>query len=599
MSTRHLVACTFAILLALAIRSAQADDTIQWAPDFASAREIAQVQNRPVLLHFWSPSCIPCMRLEKDVFSRAEVGKAINEQFIAVKVNADEQPQLAEQYGVRSIPCDVVVTPTGQIVYKTVSPSNAETYVQKLVSAAQSPTALIAQRLSQQAAAANTAVAQTVAATNPTTPTLPAAAPPAAPAAEQLTAQASQLAGPFAQQLSETQQAAEQQAQSWQQGLRAQTQQLIDQSGQRVNTQLQRGVDKVATAAQPTGEAISKTAEQVTQTAQNFQSNFQQVQQQALAAPAAAAGQLEQLNPFVTAAAPAAPAATAATTPPTMMTPPGTPVAAAVPAQPLTPPVQSLAAQAAAAAATQSASTQAAATQAAVAAPALAAPAAEPIHQAPPFPNGAAQPPLAAAQPPVAAAQTAESTPWPAQAAPGTPSAPVNPPPAPAAALAVSAPAATTPPMPAAPAPPVAKPAGQVAGSPKSNQPPRLGLDGFCPVTLMSENRWQQGDKRWGAVHRGRTYLFTSRKNQLEFLANPDRFAPVLAGIDPVVLTTKGQVVEGKRAHGVVYKDEVHGDQIYLFSSEESLKEFWVKPTAYAGTVRQAMVDGTVGSFLR
>ncbi|MEX0711052.1 MAG: thioredoxin family protein, partial [Pirellulales bacterium] len=38
---------------------------------------------------------------------------------------------------------------------------------------------------------------------------------------------------------------------------------------------------------------------------------------------------------------------------------------------------------------------------------------------------------------------------------------------------------------------------------------PPLGLDGYCPVTLGEKRVWQIGDVRWGAIHRGRTYLFT------------------------------------------------------------------------------------------
>ena len=41
---------------------------------------------------------------------------------------------------------------------------------------------------------------------------------------------------------------------------------------------------------------------------------------------------------------------------------------------------------------------------------------------------------------------------------------------------------------------------------------PPLGMDGYCPVHLTESQQWQRGDVRWGAIHRGRTYLFVSQQ---------------------------------------------------------------------------------------
>ena len=69
-----------------------------------------------------------------------------------------------------------------------------------------------------------------------------------------------------------------------------------------------------------------------------------------------------------------------------------------------------------------------------------------------------------------------------------------------------------------------------------------------------------------------------------EFLADPDRYAPVLSGIDPVLAIDTGQQVGGFRRHGVFF-----GDKIFLFSSEDSLTQFTQDPSRYAEGVRQAI----------
>ena len=120
------------------------------------------------------------------------------------------------------------------------------------------------------------------------------------------------------------------------------------------------------------------------------------------------------------------------------------------------------------------------------------------------------------------------------------------------------------------------------AGPPQGNPPPALagtppwGLECFCPVSLCEKQKWVRGDRRWGAIHRGRTYLFVGPEEQRRFLANPDRYAPVVSGNDVVLAVEQGQIVPGMRQHGVFYQGRV-----YLFSSEATLQKFSLNPGAY------------------
>ena len=113
---------------------------------------------------------------------------------------------------------------------------------------------------------------------------------------------------------------------------------------------------------------------------------------------------------------------------------------------------------------------------------------------------------------------------------------------------------------------------------------PPIGMKGYCPVTLVDLFKWQAGDTRWGAIHRGRTYLFAGPSEQQRFLAAADRYAPMLSGHDPVLYIDRGQFIGGKRQHGVLYRQ-----QVFLFSSEETLNQFWKTPDRYATAIFQAM----------
>lgn len=123
---------------------------------------------------------------------------------------------------------------------------------------------------------------------------------------------------------------------------------------------------------------------------------------------------------------------------------------------------------------------------------------------------------------------------------------------------------------------------------------PPLCFDGCCPVTLKTLGRWAYGNPQFGAVHRGRTYLFTGPQQREQFLAAPDSYSPVFAGKDPVLLLDNQVSQDGSRSFGFKY-----GEEFYLFSSKETMEKFKASPQTYAAGVRQAMsqlnaTDGVV-----
>jgi thioredoxin 1 len=68
--------------------------------DATFAIEIEQ-SDRPVLIDFWAPWCGPCMALLPTVEGLASV---YGDDLKVVKVNVDENPVLAEKFGVQGIP---------------------------------------------------------------------------------------------------------------------------------------------------------------------------------------------------------------------------------------------------------------------------------------------------------------------------------------------------------------------------------------------------------------------------------------------------------------------------------------------------------------
>jgi thiol-disulfide isomerase/thioredoxin/YHS domain-containing protein len=140
------------------------------------------------------------------------------------------------------------------------------------------------------------------------------------------------------------------------------------------------------------------------------------------------------------------------------------------------------------------------------------------------------------------------------------------------------------------PPPPTNPSSTSPAGSPPTQLPtinPPLGLDGFCPVTLAERQQWVAADRRWGAIHRGRTYLFSGPEEQRRFFSDPDRYAPAISGNDVVLATEQGQTVPGLREHGVFF-----GNRVYLFAGEATLEKFALNPNLYANQALGAVRTG-------
>ena len=93
----------------------------------ANFKEEVLDSDKKVLVDFWAPWCGPCRMVSPIVDEIAEENAAIK----VAKINIDEQPQLASQYGVMSIPT-LMVFENGDVVDKAVGARNKTFILQML-----------------------------------------------------------------------------------------------------------------------------------------------------------------------------------------------------------------------------------------------------------------------------------------------------------------------------------------------------------------------------------------------------------------------------------------------------------------------------------
>jgi thiol-disulfide isomerase/thioredoxin len=103
--------CLLIIIPLVAATSANAQ-SVNWLKDFDEAKQMAKETGKPILLDFTASWCKPCQEMEKTFWVRTDVIE-LTKDFIAVKVNYDNERGLAEKYYVSSIPNVTITDPWG------------------------------------------------------------------------------------------------------------------------------------------------------------------------------------------------------------------------------------------------------------------------------------------------------------------------------------------------------------------------------------------------------------------------------------------------------------------------------------------------------
>jgi len=509
------------LLALLSVAASVHAEPINWRGSLDAAKREANESGKLVLLHFYTPSCGPCKKLDRDVFSQPQIASAMQRDYVPVKLNADNAPAMAHAYQINRVPTEVVITPQGNVVQKLSCPLEPNAYAAQLANVSQHYRQQLASRSGGAQSHINSAYAGLrIGQHNKPQSTAPAPAPASAMAAAPNVTQNPYFAPtpkpaptPVAQQAAAPVVPAKPIAQPQLQPPRQSQPQVVSN-----------------TPAPPANAMPS---------ANNVGDRYAAATTPALPTPKVTAPKIAKTP--------------ALDITPTPMTPPG-----------------------ATATANQSKPTPAVISQKSpvlVASVGKPAPAEATETEVEPEPKTVTTPPAVAA-PQVAKAAPVES--------PVTPQQKIEP--TPDQTLASATPDANT-------------PNAEEVWPPKlpTGTPP-LAFDGYCPISLQQAQKWVRGNKTFGAIHRGRTYLFVNDTARQQFLASPDAFSPVFSGNDPVLMLDENKVVAGDRKFGFEYRGA-----FYLFSSKDTMEAFARKPDSYSTSVRQAMnrMDGGAGGTLR
>lgn len=124
--------CLMVFLVSFASATSAAEAPL-WQADYQRALQLGRETGRPVLLHFGAAWCVPCQKMEREVFATQEVRSEIAQKFVAVRIDYDRDRAVASRYDVQVLPTDIILDPVdGRLVARTNQPLGAIAYRQFL-----------------------------------------------------------------------------------------------------------------------------------------------------------------------------------------------------------------------------------------------------------------------------------------------------------------------------------------------------------------------------------------------------------------------------------------------------------------------------------
>lgn len=105
------------ILLLLVFPYMAFGNSIHW---FSYNKGLAEArrQNKPVYLHFSAKWCGYCRKMEKITFQKEKIISYLNDHFISIKVNTEDQQKIARKYHVTALPDNRFLNKNGGPAYR-------------------------------------------------------------------------------------------------------------------------------------------------------------------------------------------------------------------------------------------------------------------------------------------------------------------------------------------------------------------------------------------------------------------------------------------------------------------------------------------------
>lgn len=109
----------FALMLLLLLGAASAGAQVRFSTRSTDAvRRMAIEQQKLVFIDLYATWCPPCQMMEREVFSRSDVGAFMEQHFVCAKYDIDKTTgrELLKRYGNRRVPLYLIFNTEGELL---------------------------------------------------------------------------------------------------------------------------------------------------------------------------------------------------------------------------------------------------------------------------------------------------------------------------------------------------------------------------------------------------------------------------------------------------------------------------------------------------
>ncbi len=88
---------------------------INWIYNLQEGLDAAAEKEKPLMVYFGADWCVWCRRMENETYADPKVIE-LSEYFVSVKIDTDDNPEVAREYGVRGLPIVIFMDSDGEII---------------------------------------------------------------------------------------------------------------------------------------------------------------------------------------------------------------------------------------------------------------------------------------------------------------------------------------------------------------------------------------------------------------------------------------------------------------------------------------------------
>lgn len=127
------VMATYAVLGSQSQRNLETQNSeLKWNTDLNLAIGEAKKTQKPIFIYFHAPWCYYCNELDENTFSDPQVQEKLANNYILVKIDIDENQQLASDYKIYGVPTLVILNQEGTEIKRKGSYVNPDELLSQL-----------------------------------------------------------------------------------------------------------------------------------------------------------------------------------------------------------------------------------------------------------------------------------------------------------------------------------------------------------------------------------------------------------------------------------------------------------------------------------